>query len=518
MDTRWKNTDDKDTKAEIKRGLNTETGESQEKNEGGSGNKAAATGDGGVREQTSAARYGNSAKSQTAATGDGGKIKTSKRKNHGKSGNKAAYTGKSNAEPWLKALSDKNVRLILGALLIVAGAALMFYVLYRAKFYISSVDTWKLGIILNIAAAMGISLVTPILADSFYENWKPENSDFYYSWKETWSKQQKKVVVAGGLLLAAAVMYLNSQMRGGYYYYPNFASGYLTVATVAMQFAVLEFQLIKFMRSRLDMLMECVSEINKDRLREAVELEKKSIEKAAKSEQLKIDLISNVSHDLKTPLTSMVGYLELLKKEDLNDVSRDYAELISDKAEKLKEMIESLFSLAKASSGNIKIKPETIELNRLIEQIFADMDDRIKASGLHFVTAFTEEDTRFTTDSLHMYRICQNLVENALKYSASGTRVFVKTFIKASPVQRKLYLEITNTAGYFMDFSKEEIVERFARGDKARTSEGNGLGLAIVSTYAGALGGSFDINIDCDQFKAVLCFPLPEEGEEAEKK
>ena len=245
--------------------------------------------------------------------------------------------------------NQKNISFILGWLLIAAGVAAAIYVLYRNRFYISSLDAWKLGIIFNIAIGAGLSLVVPKFLELYYKNWNPENSDFYHSWKKVWNRQQKGAAVVGCILLAAAVLNLNSIMRGGYYY-PNFAVGYLMVATVAVQFGVAEFWMIRFMKERLDMLMDCVNEINKERLREAVELEKKSIEKAARSEQLKIDLISNVSHDLKTPLTSMVGYLELLKKEELSDVPRDYVEIISDKAEKLKEMIESLFSLAKASS------------------------------------------------------------------------------------------------------------------------------------------------------------------------
>ena len=138
------------------------------------------------------------------------------------------------------------------------------------------------------------------------------------------------------------------------------------------------------------------------------------------------------------------------------------------------------------------------------EQIFADMDDRIKESGLKFVTQLTEEDTAIYSDNSYFYRICQNLVENALKYSAKGTRVFIKTYKKEAGTDQKIVLEITNTSGYEMDFEKEDIIERFSRGDKARTSEGNGLGLAIVSTYAKALGGEFDIKIDCDQFKAIV--------------
>ena len=226
--------------------------------------------------------------------------------------------------------------------------------------------------------------------------------------------------------------------------------------------------------------------------------------KAAQNDKQRI--VSDISHDLKTPLTSMVGYIELIKKEELSDLVRDYVDVLSERAEKLKEMINSLFSLAKASSGNIELHPEKFELNRLVEQIFADMHDHVKESELQFVKQLTEENTEIISDNMYFYRICQNLIENALKYSAKHTRVFVKTYQKES--SNHLCLEITNTAGYPMDFTKEEIIERFFRGDKQRSSEGNGLGLAIVSTYVKALGGEFDIKIDCDQFKACVEMPL----------
>ena len=196
----------------------------------------------------------------------------------------------------------------------------------------------------------------------------------------------------------------------------------------------------------------------------------------------------------------MVGYIELIKREELSDIVRDYVDVISERAEKLKEMINSLFNLAKASSGNVELHPEPFEVNRMIEQIFADMDDRIKESHLEFVTDLTKEDTQLISDNSYFYRICQ-------KYSAKGTRVFVKTKLLQSEGKEEVWLEVTNTSGYPMDFTKEDIIERFARGDKARTGDGNGLGLAIVSTYAKALGGEFDILIDCDQFKACLKFP-----------
>ena len=247
--------------------------------------------------------------------------------------------------------------------------------------------------------------------------------------------------------------------------------------------------------------MEQMDEINKQKLETALEIERQSLEKVSKSDQLRMDLITNVSHDLKTPITSMVGYLELVKKEELSDVVRDYIEVIVDKTDKLKEMIESLFSLAKVSSGNIELHKEKFGFNRLIEQIMGDMKDQIDESELQFVTKLTKEDTEVYSDNMYCYRICQNLFENALKYAAKGTRVFVKTYIGENDTA---CLEMTNTAGYPMDFEKEEILEKFARGDKARSTDGNGLGLAIVSSYAKALDGEFDIQIDCDQFKAYV--------------
>src|SRR5699024_3585596 len=140
--------------------------------------------------------------------------------------------------------------------------------------------------------------------------------------------------------------------------YYNYAAGYLAVITVMIQFIFCQTALVRFMEQKLEQLMERMAQINRESLNKALEIEKSSLEKVSRSDQLRVDLITNVSHDLKTPLTSMVGYLELLKKEELSPVAQDYAEVITDKAEKLKEMIESLFSLAKASSGNNELHME----------------------------------------------------------------------------------------------------------------------------------------------------------------
>lgn len=424
-------------------------------------------------------------------------------------------------------------RMLAGSILVVMGLP-FFYTIIAYRSQHPTEEALFFGIIGNILLGAGIFLLLGFLLRKKYKNWLPVDSAFYGDWQKKWRKQQE-VLAAIAIVAGILACWYFSYMKYAAFYlygYTNYASGYLMLATVLVQYGICQTVITRFMREKLNLLMERMKEINRRSLAKALEIERKSLEKVSRSDQLKVDLITNVSHDLKTPLTSMVGYIELMKKEELNDTVRDYVEVISDKAQKLKEMIESLFSLAKASSGNVELHRETLELNRLIDQIFADMEDRIKASDLQFVIKLTDADTTMVTDNMYLYRICQNLIENTLKYSAEGTRVFVKTYMEDSLKQTqnsekkgdfldednplkedKLCLEITNTAGYLMDFDKEDIVERFARADKARTSEGNGLGLAIVSTYTSALGGEFDIQIDCDQFRAKLMFPRTTDSE-----
>ncbi len=233
---------------------------------------------------------------------------------------------------------------------------------------------------------------------------------------------------------------------------------------------------------------------------------RKSVEKQMQAERLKIDLITNVSHDLKTPLTSMVGYTDLLKKEDLTPAAQDYVEVISAKQEQLKEMIQSLFELSKSTSGTEKFQMERMDMKRLLEQTLADMDDAIAQSGLSFRTALGEEPLPFLGDNGKMYRVVQNLVENILKYSLDGTRVY----IDAGKADGEIFVTMKNISAYEMNFKAEEMMERFVRGDESRTSEGHGLGLAIASSYTANMGGRMELATDGDLFKVTLHFPEAE--------
>lgn len=245
------------------------------------------------------------------------------------------------------------------------------------------------------------------------------------------------------------------------------------------------------------------------------ELEEKmkdAVEERIKSERMKIDLITNVSHDLKTPLTSVIGYIELMKKEENSETMRDYLEVLTRKTDILRKMIENVFELAKASSGSAPLSLKVLDVNRLVRQVLADCDENIRPRGESVKIDLAEGAAEVMADSVYLYRIVQNLIENACKYALDGTRIFIRTHIRES----RVCLELINVSAYPIDFEPEEIKERFVRGDASRSTEGNGLGLAIVETYTNALGGRFDIVIEGDTFKALVSFPQAGGSEKGE--
>ena len=231
----------------------------------------------------------------------------------------------------------------------------------------------------------------------------------------------------------------------------------------------------------------------------------KSLQDQMKGERMKIDLITNVSHDLKTPLTSIISYVDLLARDDsLSPEARDYVTILNQKTERLKNTIADLFELAKSTSGEAKVTLEPMDLKKLMEQTLEDMSDQIRKSGFKVKFQCDAEHTKFKGDVNRMYRVVQNILENALKYSLKGTRIFATISNQGS----RVCLTVQNTSGYEMDFTEEEIMERFYRGEKSRTSEGNGLGLSIADSFTANCRGEFKIEIDGDQFKAMILFPI----------
>lgn len=231
----------------------------------------------------------------------------------------------------------------------------------------------------------------------------------------------------------------------------------------------------------------------------------KAVDRSIKSERMKVELITNVSHDLKTPLTSIISYVDLLSKEEnLPEHVKDYIKVLGQKSERLKLLIQDLFDLSKVVSGEIEVEMKTLDLAKLIEQTLADLKDKITESQLTFRVGLPESPVPITSDGNKLYRVFLNLLQNTLKYSLKGTRVYIDLISD----DKKARVTIKNTANYEMNFSEEEIIERFVRGDRARSSEGSGLGLAIAQNFTHSCGGDFDIKVDGDLFKAILTFDI----------
>ncbi len=228
----------------------------------------------------------------------------------------------------------------------------------------------------------------------------------------------------------------------------------------------------------------------------------KSVAEKMKAERMKTELITNVSHDLKTPITSIISYTELLSKiEALPEEAKDYISVISKKSERLKNLTEDLFDISKVQSGNETINLEKLDIGLLINQALGEHDNEIQKSKLNFCVDI-EKDLYIQSDGRKMSRVVGNLIENALKYSMKNTRVFITAHKKGD----EAVIEFKNIASYEMNFNPEEITARFVRGDEARSGEGSGLGLAIAKSYTEVCGGKFEVVIDGDLFKAIIKF------------
>lgn len=229
----------------------------------------------------------------------------------------------------------------------------------------------------------------------------------------------------------------------------------------------------------------------------------KSLEREVRAERMKSELITNVSHDLKTPLTSIINYTDLLSKEKLTPPeANDYVKIIKQKSERLKQLTSDLFDISKVQSGNEEFNIEDIDLCLLINQAMAELGEQTENSGLTFKLKTDAKEIFIKADGKKVSRVFENLLVNCVKYSMKNTRVYISIAETAKGVS----VEIKNIAGYEMDFDEKEITERFVRGDSARSTEGSGLGLAIVKSYVEGCGGAVEIKKDGDLFKVILEF------------
>ncbi len=229
-----------------------------------------------------------------------------------------------------------------------------------------------------------------------------------------------------------------------------------------------------------------------------------AIQESLKSERLKTELITNVSHDIKTPLTSIINYVDLLKKENIQDEKvKEYIKILDQKSQRLKKLTEDLVEASKVSSGNVKLNIESIDIKELFNQTIGEFKDRFEAKDLKIEVQMPSEDIKIKADSRYLYRIIENLFSNITKYALDSSRVYIDVVEN----NKCINISIKNISKDKLNISADELMQRFVRGDKSRYTEGSGLGLSIAKSLTELQGGKFDIIIDGDLFKVEIDWP-----------
>ena len=232
----------------------------------------------------------------------------------------------------------------------------------------------------------------------------------------------------------------------------------------------------------------------------------KAVEERLRSERLKTELITNVSHDLKTPLTSLINYVDLLKRNTDPEKTGEYLAILERQSRKLKKLTEDLIEMSKAGTGNMEVNLAPADAAELLRQAAGEYSERLEAAGLEPVLTLPEEALPILADGALLWRVTDNLISNACKYSQPGTRFYMEAARQGGSVR----LIFKNISRERLEQDPEELMERFVRGDRARTGEGSGLGLNIARSLTELQGGSLQIILDGDLFKAELLFPVAE--------
>ena len=227
---------------------------------------------------------------------------------------------------------------------------------------------------------------------------------------------------------------------------------------------------------------------------------------------MKADLITNVSHDIKTPLTSIINYVDLLKRENIQDEKvKGYIKVLDEKSQRLKHLTVDLVEASKISSGNVVYEMKNINFPELINQAVAEFSDKFEEKGLNVVAELECDNPIVVADSRHMWRIIENLLNNVCKYAMPQTRIYIN--LKTEEIAKVLYtwVSIKNISAQALNINANELTERFIRGDVSRSSEGSGLGLSIAKSLTEGQNGKFNIYLDGDLFKVTVAMPASKE-------
>lgn len=242
-----------------------------------------------------------------------------------------------------------------------------------------------------------------------------------------------------------------------------------------------------------------------------------AVDDSTRNERMKADLITNVSHDIKTPLTSIINYVNLIKLEQIeNERVNNYIKILDEKSQRLKQLTEDLVETSRITSGNVKLDMQQIDLVELIYQTAGEFNEKFESKELTIVTKLPKGEVMILADGRQLYRVIENLYNNVAKYALEKTRVYVDVqageetavFSIKNVSEKSLALENSNAG---------DLTERFIRGDSSRTTEGSGLGLSIAKSLTQLMGGTFEISVDGDLFKAAITFPLWGIEEETEE-
>lgn len=234
-----------------------------------------------------------------------------------------------------------------------------------------------------------------------------------------------------------------------------------------------------------------------------------AIQDRMKSERMKAELITNVSHDIKTPLTSIINYVDLLKQENIQDEkAREYIEILENKSHRLKKLTEDLVEASKVSTGNISLNFEKINIVELIKQATGEFEDKFKKRKLEPIINSEQNEINIMADSKYMYRIIENLYSNISKYALENSRVYVDIKMSKTEPVPNVQIEIKNISKDKLNISADELMQRFVRGDKSRTTEGSGLGISIAQNLTELQNGKFELKLDGDLFKVKLTFNI----------
>lgn len=229
-----------------------------------------------------------------------------------------------------------------------------------------------------------------------------------------------------------------------------------------------------------------------------------AIKESLKSERLKTELITNVSHDIKTPLTSIINYVDLLKQENIqNEKAKEYIEVLDNKSQRLKKLIEDLVEASKASSRNIKINKEVLNVKELLNQVTGEFEDKFNSRGLNIISKLPEKTVYIKADSRYLYRVLENIYSNVAKYAEENTRVYIDCILEE---ENTVAIYVKNISKDELNISADELMQRFVRGDKSRNTEGSGLGLSIAKSLTELQDGTFNIYLDGDLFKVAIKF------------